>query len=322
MRGQFTPQWPDGLPVGDAWVPAPQQADIRFPYDGSLVASAPVGDAAIAGRALDHAVAVRDTVGRLPSHVRRAALSGAHRALAERRTELEQLLVLETGKPLVDCRTEVDRTLLTLQTSAEEVARLHGETGAAGPAAQRRGPGRLLGAQAGRRRRRHRRLQLPAAAGRAQGRPGAGCRVPGGAQAGPADPARDPVDGARPARGPGRGGRAGGRRPAGHRRRGRRGAADHGPAAGRRLVHRLRRGRAPDRPRRRPDQGAARARVQRRRRRGRGRRPRCGRRRGDPRRLLRLGPGMHQRAAGHRHRDGARGAGQAARGADRRGRRR
>ena len=128
MSGQFTPQWPDGLPVGDEWVPAPQQADIRFPYDGSLVAAAPVGDATMAGRALDHAVALRDTVGRLPSHVRRAALSGAHRALAERRTEVEHLLVLETGKPLVDCRTEVDRTLLTLQTSAEEVARLHGET--------------------------------------------------------------------------------------------------------------------------------------------------------------------------------------------------
>ena len=73
-------------------------------------------------------MALRDAVGRLPSHVRRAALTGAHRALAERRTEVEQLLVLETGKPLVDCRTEVDRTLLTLQTSAEEVARLHGET--------------------------------------------------------------------------------------------------------------------------------------------------------------------------------------------------
>ena len=128
MSGQFTPQWPDGLPVGDEWVPAPQRADIRFPYDGSLVASAPVGDTATAGRALDHAVALRDAVGRLPSHVRRAALFGAHRALAARRTEVEQLLVLETGKPLVDCRTEVDRTLLTLQTSAEEVARLHGET--------------------------------------------------------------------------------------------------------------------------------------------------------------------------------------------------
>ena len=36
--------------------------------------------------------------------------------------------MLETGKPLVDCRVEVDRTLLTLETAAEEVARLHGET--------------------------------------------------------------------------------------------------------------------------------------------------------------------------------------------------
>ena len=40
----------------------------------------------------------------------------------------DRLLVLETGKPLVDCRVEIDRTLLTLLTAAEEVARLHGET--------------------------------------------------------------------------------------------------------------------------------------------------------------------------------------------------
>jgi acyl-CoA reductase-like NAD-dependent aldehyde dehydrogenase len=51
-----------------------------------------------------------------------------HRLFAERRAEVERLLVLETGKPLVDCRVEVDRTLLTLVTAAEEVARLHGET--------------------------------------------------------------------------------------------------------------------------------------------------------------------------------------------------
>ncbi|MEU1687826.1 aldehyde dehydrogenase family protein [Micromonospora sp. NPDC005707] len=36
--------------------------------------------------------------------------------------------MLETGKPLVDCRTEVARTLVTLETAAEEVVRLHGET--------------------------------------------------------------------------------------------------------------------------------------------------------------------------------------------------
>ncbi|MGW4802407.1 aldehyde dehydrogenase family protein, partial [Nonomuraea sp. NPDC004297] len=64
----------------------------------------------------------------LPSHARRAALMGAHDALRERRADFERLLVLETGKPLVDCRVEVARTLLTLASAAEEVARLHGET--------------------------------------------------------------------------------------------------------------------------------------------------------------------------------------------------
>ncbi|GAA1905201.1 aldehyde dehydrogenase family protein [Lapillicoccus jejuensis] len=120
--------WPDGLPVGDGWVADLPSQDVRFPYDGSLVAPAPVGDAALATRAVDHAVALRGTVGRLPSHVRRAALRGTHAALAARREELERLLVLETGKPLVDCRVEVERTLLTWETAAEEVARLHGET--------------------------------------------------------------------------------------------------------------------------------------------------------------------------------------------------
>ncbi len=123
-----TPQLPAGLPVGETWEVTPATAEVRFPYDGSVVAEAPVGDVALATRAVDEAVAVRDRVGRLPSHARRAALLATHAAVAARRTDFEELLVLETGKPLVDCRVEVDRTLLTLQTAAEEVARLHGET--------------------------------------------------------------------------------------------------------------------------------------------------------------------------------------------------
>lgn len=36
--------------------------------------------------------------------------------------------MLETGKPLRDCRTEVDRALLTMELSAQEAMRIHGET--------------------------------------------------------------------------------------------------------------------------------------------------------------------------------------------------
>jgi acyl-CoA reductase-like NAD-dependent aldehyde dehydrogenase len=127
-RGAVTPTYPAGLPVGASWVDVPAYEPVLFPYDGSTVAEAPVGDVRLAGRALDEAVAVREATANLPSHVRRSALLDTHAQLSARRAEFEQLLVLETGKPLVDCRVEVERTLLTLQTAAEEVARLHGET--------------------------------------------------------------------------------------------------------------------------------------------------------------------------------------------------
>lgn len=121
-------QWPSGLPIGDEWVEPAAEADVIFPYDGSVVMPAPVGNAELAARAVGEALAAAPAMAALPSHARRRALMAAHDALAARREEAEQLLVLETGKPLVDCRVEVARTLVTLATAAEEVARLHGET--------------------------------------------------------------------------------------------------------------------------------------------------------------------------------------------------
>jgi acyl-CoA reductase-like NAD-dependent aldehyde dehydrogenase len=120
--------FPSGLPIGDSWVEAPTTAPVLFPYDGSVVAHAPVGDTDLARQALENALSARSQVAHLPSHTRRSALQGALSALSEHRADFVDLLVLETGKPRVDCEVELDRTRLTLQTAAEEVARLHGET--------------------------------------------------------------------------------------------------------------------------------------------------------------------------------------------------
>lgn len=124
----FEKDFPDGLPIGEKWEIADIVDEVTFPYDGTRVATAPVADVAMARRALDAAVAVRADASRLPSHVRRTVLREVREAVLSRRTAFEQLLVLETGKPLVDCRVELDRTLVTLESAAEEVARLHGET--------------------------------------------------------------------------------------------------------------------------------------------------------------------------------------------------
>ncbi|MGA6162867.1 aldehyde dehydrogenase family protein [Amycolatopsis magusensis] len=121
-------RYPDGLPIGTGWVSTSDTEPVRFPFDGSVVAHAPVGTAELARRALDEAVAIAPEVAALPSRTRRAVLSGVRDRLAERQDELVELLVAETGKPLVDCRIEVARTLVTWEAAAEEVARLHGET--------------------------------------------------------------------------------------------------------------------------------------------------------------------------------------------------
>ncbi|WP_106850753.1 aldehyde dehydrogenase family protein [Blastococcus sp. Marseille-P5729] len=122
------PDFPAGLPIGEAWVEPSTYADVLFPYDGSVVGRAPVGSKELASKAVDIAVDARPAMAALPSHVRTKALRLAYERFVERQTEIEDLLVLETGKPLVDCRVETARSALTLSTAAEEVARLHGET--------------------------------------------------------------------------------------------------------------------------------------------------------------------------------------------------
>ena len=124
----FQAPYPAGLPVGDEWVPVPDGEQILFPYNGSPVAEAPVGSPDLAAAALAAAVAVGQEVAALPSHARRSVLSTVAQSITEWRAEFEGLLVAETGKPLVDCRVEVARTIVTWQAAAEEVARLHGET--------------------------------------------------------------------------------------------------------------------------------------------------------------------------------------------------
>lgn len=121
-------EFPEGLPVGESWPAAPEHQLVTFPYDGSPVARAPVGDPELARRAVEHAAALRRTVGTLPTRTRRAVLAGVADALESVAARMEELLVLETGKPRVDCRTEVVRAVATWRAAADEVAHIHGET--------------------------------------------------------------------------------------------------------------------------------------------------------------------------------------------------
>jgi acyl-CoA reductase-like NAD-dependent aldehyde dehydrogenase len=116
------------LPVGEAWVRTAATTTVRFPFDGSEVGRAALGTVREAEAALKAAAAYRRPAAALPSHARARALRDAHARMAGETEDLVRLLVLETGKPITDCRVEVSRALLALDLAAEEARRIHGET--------------------------------------------------------------------------------------------------------------------------------------------------------------------------------------------------
>jgi acyl-CoA reductase-like NAD-dependent aldehyde dehydrogenase len=128
MSSFTLPELPPGLPIGAGWSGVTQSAPVVFPYDGSVVAEAPVGTVAHAEAALEAGVAAVRPVGKLTSAARRAILLAVARDLTANAEGFVELLLAETGKTRADCEVEFTRTLFTWSAAAEEVAHLHGET--------------------------------------------------------------------------------------------------------------------------------------------------------------------------------------------------
>jgi acyl-CoA reductase-like NAD-dependent aldehyde dehydrogenase len=95
--------------------------EVASPYDGK-----PAGPRDVEA-ALDAAERGFRAVRTLPAWKRAALLAGAASRLAEERERFARTIALEAGKPIQQSRAEVDRAVLTLETSAEEATRIGGE---------------------------------------------------------------------------------------------------------------------------------------------------------------------------------------------------
>jgi acyl-CoA reductase-like NAD-dependent aldehyde dehydrogenase len=73
------------------------------------------------------AAAARTKMAALPAYERYRLLMDAAAKVAASHALFAETIALESGKPLREARGEVDRTLQTLQFSAEEAKRIHGE---------------------------------------------------------------------------------------------------------------------------------------------------------------------------------------------------
>ena len=77
--------------------------------------------------AVTAAVAAFEKTRRLPAYERSAALRKIAAGIAARREEIGRLISTESGKPIRDALTEVDRGVLTFRIGAEEAERIGGE---------------------------------------------------------------------------------------------------------------------------------------------------------------------------------------------------
>jgi acyl-CoA reductase-like NAD-dependent aldehyde dehydrogenase len=110
-------EWIDGEPL-----------EVRSPWDQGLVGVVSTATRADARQAVNHAVASMRRARALPRWKRREILEDVAASLIEQKERFAKLIVAEAGKPLRLARAEVDRSVLTFKTAAEEAARLGGES--------------------------------------------------------------------------------------------------------------------------------------------------------------------------------------------------
>ena len=120
-----------------------------------------------------------------PAHERMAILLQAAELADERAEEIAQTISAEAGKRITEARGEASRSGALIRLAAFEGTQLYGDSPAAGRQSRHRlRQDRVHGPAAGRGRRRDHAVQLPGAAGAAQGRAGACGRERGRAEAG------------------------------------------------------------------------------------------------------------------------------------------
>ena len=114
--------------VAGQWIDKPQTIPVENPYDRSVIDTVPRADRGDVARALESAVRGARAMAKLSGYDRYQILHKAAQLMAARQEELGRTISTEEGKVLAEGRLEANRAIETIQGSAEEAKRLHGET--------------------------------------------------------------------------------------------------------------------------------------------------------------------------------------------------
>lgn len=105
-----------------------EQQERKSPYDGTVVSTAPVCDAADTHKALKLAKAAAKAAAKSPLSQRILWLEDVAQKLTEQKEAFALMLAKEVAKPIAFSRIEVERCVETIRVTAMELANLHGET--------------------------------------------------------------------------------------------------------------------------------------------------------------------------------------------------
>jgi acyl-CoA reductase-like NAD-dependent aldehyde dehydrogenase len=115
------------LLVAGEWSDGVEWAEVKSPYDGTVVGRVAIGDEAMAKRAIE-AAHKAFLEADFPQHERAATLERASDLAKERVEELALSIAAEAGKPLKTATVEANRCSETLMFSAVEARKLTGGT--------------------------------------------------------------------------------------------------------------------------------------------------------------------------------------------------
>lgn len=109
------------------WQDRDEKIAVVNPYDGATVDTVPKATADDVEMALAAAVEGAETIAAMQGYDRFLVLQKATELMRQRAEELAQTISAEEGKTLRESRGEVDRSIQTIELSAEEAKRLGGE---------------------------------------------------------------------------------------------------------------------------------------------------------------------------------------------------
>jgi acyl-CoA reductase-like NAD-dependent aldehyde dehydrogenase len=122
-----TPVRTQGFYLSGKWLEEGTPVEIRSPYDGTPLATVFQGTADHAERAIQSAVRAFGSTRRLPAFERQRVLRSIAQHITSRKEDFARTLAQESGKPLKQARTEVERGIFTFTVAAEETTRIPGE---------------------------------------------------------------------------------------------------------------------------------------------------------------------------------------------------